>query len=107
MYSADIFRQSLNLIMADDSLVVQQQRVRLIHIAASAVTSFYLYCVCIIMAGNTSLAATTTSQWADNEVEAILQHFISKKSEIGDAGNFKKKTYMAAAEAIGGHTRTW
>jgi hypothetical protein len=60
-------------------------RRRLVKIAASAVTTFYLYCVLILMSG------TASSQWADHETEAILQYFIFKKSKIGDTGNFKKK----------------
>lgn len=84
---------------AYDPWVAQQ---RLVCIAASAVTTFYLHCVCIIMAGNLA----TTSSWADHEIEAILQYFFTNKSEIGEAGNFKKKTYAAAAEAIQGRTRT-
>ena len=35
-----------------------------------------------------------------------MLHFIAKKSEIGDAGNFKK-TYVAVAEAIPSKARTW
>lgn len=49
----------------------------------------------------------SSSQWTDHEIEAVLQYLIANKSEIGDAGNFKRKTYNAAAEAIQGHTRTW
>ena len=76
---------------------------RFVTIAASAVTTFYLYCVLIFMASTVN----PSSQWTDLKIEAILQYFISKKSEIGDAGNFKKKTYTAAAETIKGHTKTW
>jgi hypothetical protein len=91
---------------ANDPSVAQVVRRRLIQvcISASAITTFYLYCVCIIMASNPS---TTSQQWSDYEIGAVLQYFLAKKSEIGDAGNFKKKTYLAAAETIQGHTRTW
>ena len=46
---------------------------------------------------------STTMDWS---VEAILQYFLTNKSEISDSGNFKKKTYAAAAETTQG-TRTW
>ena len=85
---------------AYDPLVAQQH---LVWLAVSAVTAFYLHCLCTIMAGN---PPTTSTSWADHEVESILQYFLANKSEIGDTGNFKKKTYAAAAEAIQGHTRT-
>ena len=58
-----------------------------------------------IMASNPS--TTLSQQWTDHETEAVLQYFVAKKSEISNAGNFKKKTYAAAAETIQGHTRTW
>lgn len=85
---------------AYDPLVAQR---RLVWLAASAVTAFYLHCLSTIMSGTPS---TTSTSWADHEIESILQYFIANKSEIGDAGNFKKKMYSAAAEAIPGHTRT-
>ncbi|KAF8804214.1 hypothetical protein BYT27DRAFT_7243939 [Phlegmacium glaucopus] len=53
------------------------------------------------------ITGNTSQQWTNHEIESILQHFITKRSEIGDAGNFKKKTYTSAAEAILGQTRTW
>ncbi|KAF8236759.1 hypothetical protein L208DRAFT_1375888 [Tricholoma matsutake] len=49
----------------------------------------------------------SSQPWADHDIKVILLHFIAKKSEIGDAGNFKKKTYVAVAEAIPSKARTW
>jgi hypothetical protein len=51
-------------------------------------------------------ASTMSPQWADLEIEAIIQHFISNKSELTDAGNFKMKTYSSAAVIIPGQTKT-
>ncbi|KAF8815745.1 hypothetical protein BYT27DRAFT_7212960 [Phlegmacium glaucopus] len=53
------------------------------------------------------ITGNTSQQWTDPEIESILQHLITKRSEIGDARNFKKKTYTSATEAIPGQTRTW
>jgi hypothetical protein len=50
---------------------------------------------------------SSSKQWTDHETEAVLQYFVARRSEIGDTGNFKKKTYTGAAESIQGHTRTW
>jgi len=86
---------------SEDIIEHWEARRRLVCIAASAVTTFYLYCVLILM----SSTVNSSSQWADHKIEAVLQYFISK-SEIGDAGNFKKKTYTSAAENIKGHTKT-
>ncbi|KAF8220895.1 hypothetical protein L208DRAFT_1382493 [Tricholoma matsutake] len=72
-----------------------------ICLAATAVTAFYLHCLSIIMAGIPP-PINSSQPWADHDIEVILLHFIAKKSEIGDAGNFKKKTYVAVAEAIRG-----
>jgi hypothetical protein len=88
----------------NDSWVAQQH---LVCIAASAVTTFYFQCICILMASTVNPSTTTSQQWTDTEIEAILEYFIAKKSEIGKAGNFNKKTYAAAAETIQGHPRTW
>ena len=82
---------------------------RLVYIAASAVTAFYLHCICILMAGSNLNSLATTQQWTDQEIETILQYLLTNKSEIGDAGNFKRKTYTAAAETVTteGRTRTY
>jgi hypothetical protein len=80
-------------------------RRRLVFLSAVAATTVYLQCLSIIMSANSG--STSSHQWADHEIEAILQYFVARKSEIGDAGNFKKKTYAGAAESIQGHTRTW
>jgi hypothetical protein len=81
-------------------------RRHLVSVAAAAVAAFYFHCLSIIMA--TPQAMTSGSQqWADSETEAILLYFIANKSEIGDAGNFKKKTYTAAAGIIPDQTRSW
>lgn len=54
------------------------------------------------------LSSTTAAHpWTDTETEAVLEHFFAERSQIGEAGNFKKKTYMSAAESIPGKTRTW
>ena len=74
----------------------------LICLAATAVTAFYLHCLSIIMAG-----LPPPINWADHDIKVILLLFIAKKSEICDGGNFKKKTYVAAAEAIPSKARTW
>jgi len=55
---------------------------------------------------NSQAASAVSQQWADHETETILLHFINNKSEIGNAGNFKKKTYTAAARTIPGQTRS-
>jgi len=53
-----------------------------------------------------SSSVSPSQQWTDLEMEAILQYFHTHKSEIGDAGNFKKKLYTAAAGVVPGQTRT-
>ncbi|KAF8222296.1 hypothetical protein L208DRAFT_1381900 [Tricholoma matsutake] len=55
---------------------------------------------------NSQAASTVSQQWDDHETETILLHFINNKSEIGDAGNFEKKTYTVAAGTIPGQTRS-
>ncbi|KAF8231112.1 hypothetical protein L208DRAFT_1399357 [Tricholoma matsutake] len=55
---------------------------------------------------NSQAASTVSQQWADHETETILLYFINNKSEIGNAGNFKKKIYTAAARTIPGQTRS-
>jgi hypothetical protein len=75
---------------------------RLVSLTAAAVTTFYLHCLYII-----TMSTNSSQQWADHETEAVLLYFVARKAEIGDAGNFKKKTYAGAAESIQGHTRTW
>ena len=55
---------------------------------------------------NSQAASAVSQQWADHETETILLHFINNKSEIGNAGNFKKNTYTAAAGTIPGQTRS-
>ena len=47
-----------------------------------------------------------SQQWAHTETEAMLLFLLSNKSEIGEAGNFKEKTYTAAAGNIPGQTRS-
>ncbi|KAF8803320.1 hypothetical protein BYT27DRAFT_7110277, partial [Phlegmacium glaucopus] len=50
--------------------------------------------------------ATTPSdkaQWNDQEVSALLDFLLEKKSEIGDAGMFKMGTFNAAAAHITGY----
>jgi hypothetical protein len=83
-------------------------RRHLVSFAAAAVAAFYLHCLSLIISSNPQAASgrTMSQQWTDLETEAILQYFFTNKSEIGDAGNFKKKTYKAAAEAIPGQART-
>lgn len=76
-----------------------------VNIAAAAVLAFYLQCLAIVMSSSQTPSAVS-QQWTDQEIEAILQYFITHNSEIGDAGNFKKKTYSAAAATIPGQTRT-
>ena len=79
-------------------------RRHLVNIAAAAVVAFYLHCLAIIMSSSQAPSAIS-QQWTDQETEAILQYFITHNSEIGDTGNFKKKTYSAAAATIPGQTR--
>ena len=83
-------------------MVENTNHARLIYIAASAVTAFYLHCTCILMAGSKS----TTQQWTDQEIET-LQYFIAHISEISETGNFKRKTYTAAAETMSTHSDPW
>jgi hypothetical protein len=84
----------------------------LVTVAAAAVAAFYLHCLSVIMASSQPITSTTigstspSQQWTDAETEIILLHFIDHKSEIGDAGNFKKKTYGAAAGNIPGQTKS-
>ena len=95
--------------MSDNGRDLQVWLVRrhFVSIAAAAVAAFYLHCLSIIMDNSQAVASPTVSQqWADPETEAILLYFISNKSEIGDAGTFKKKTYTAAAGTIPGQTRS-
>jgi hypothetical protein len=114
-YLPNVCHRSLKSKMPDDNaqdsdLWLEHQRRLSLCLAVAAVTAFYLQCLSIVMASipQASLSVPSMSQqWADHEIEAILLHFISKKSEIGDAGNFKKKTYVAAAETIRGQARTW
>ena len=87
-------RRNLKLFMVENA-----NHARLIYIAASVVTAFYLHCTCILMAGSKS----TTQQWTDQEIET-LQYFIAHISEIGETGNFKRKTYTAAAETVSTHS---
>ena len=77
---------------------------QLVILGASAVTAFYLYYATIIKAAP---SITVTSQWTDDQTQAILQYFTANKSKIGDAGNFKKPSYIAAAEAIQDQIKTW
>ena len=77
----------------------------LVSVVAAAIAAFYLQCLSIIMA-NSQAASTVSQQWADHEIKTILLHFIKNRSEIGDAGNFKKTTYAAAARTIPGQTRS-
>lgn len=81
------------------------RRQRLVCLAAAAVTSFYLHCFCIIMAKAST--TSSSSQWSIEETEALLQYLLDHKSEMGEAGNFKKKTYVAAAEIIPNKTKSW
>jgi hypothetical protein len=93
------------LLMDDNGRDPWLVRRHLVSVAAAAVAAFYFHCLSIITA--TPQAMTSGSQqWADSETEAILLYFISNKSEIGDVGNFKKKTYTAAAGIIPGQTRS-
>jgi hypothetical protein len=95
--------------MSDNDYENWLVRRRLVSIAAASVTAFYLHCLSIIMSNSESqaqAASTMSQQWTDLEIEAIFQHLISNKSELTDAGNFKKKTYTSAAVAIPGQTKT-
>jgi hypothetical protein len=96
--------------MSDRDYDTWLARRHLVNIAAAAVAAFYLHCLSIIMSHSQPEAPSTTGmisqQWTDLETEAVLQYLIDHKSEIGDAGNFKKKTYTAAAGIIPGQTRT-
>ena len=89
---------------AHDNWLAQRH---LVNIAAAAVVAFYLHSLAIIMSSNSQAPSTISgSQWTDLEIETILQFFIIHRSEIGDAGNFKKSTYTAAAGIIPGRTRS-
>src|ERR1700678_3349579 len=78
-------------------------RRHLVNIAAAAVVAFYLHCLAIIMSSSQAPSAIS-QQWTDQETEAILQYFITHNSKIGDAGNFKKKTYLLCC--CSNHPRT-
>lgn len=105
--------RSLNFLsMSDNNYENWLARRRLVSIAAAAVAAFYLHCLSIIVMSNSegqaasTISGITTQQWTDPEIEAVLHHFISQKSELTDAGNFKKKTYTSAAAVIPGQTKT-
>jgi hypothetical protein len=89
--------------MSDSAWLVRRH---LVNVAAAAVVAFYLHCLSIIMSSQAPNTISGSQQWTDLKTEAFLQFLISHKSEIGEAGNFKKKTYTAAAGIIPGHTRT-
>lgn len=96
--------------MSDDPNVWLAKR-HLVSVAAAAVTAFYLHSLSVIMATSSQptgpdSAFSNQAQWTDAETEAILQYFLNHMSEIGDAGNFRMKTYSAAAGEIPGQTRT-
>jgi len=99
-------RRSLNftISMSDDAYDNWLARRHLISVAAAAVAAFYLHCLSIIMANPQAASSfvSPSQQWTDLEMEAILQYFHTHKSEIGDAGNFKKKSYTAAAGVVPG-----
>ena len=61
--------------------------------------AFYLHCLSIIMANP---ASTMSQQWADHEIEVILQYFIANKSEI----SYARRRHAAAAGTIPGQVRT-
>lgn len=54
-----------------------------------------------------SASTTSSSQWSIKETEALLRYLLKHKSEMGEAGNFKKKTYLAAVEIIPNKIRAW
>ena len=91
---------------SDNSRDLWLLRRRLVSVSAAAVVAFYLRCLSIIMATPQASTGTVSQQWADTETEAMLLFLLSNKSEIGEAGNFKKKTYTAAAGNIPGQTRS-
>ena len=91
--------------MSDGNFDNWLARRHLVSIAAAAVAAFYLHCLSIIMS-NPQAATSASQQWTDLEIEAILQYFMTQTSDLADAGDFKKKTYNAAAGIIPGQTKT-
>jgi hypothetical protein len=104
------------LSMSDNAHNLWLGKRHLVTVAAAAVAAFYLHCLSVIMASSQPITSTTigstsppmapSQQWTDAEMEIILLHFINHKSEIGDTGNFKKRTYGAAAGDIPGQTKS-
>src|SRR5271168_1056098 len=78
---------------------------RLLFISVTAVISYYLQSVLLLMDPNPT-SGTDRMPWSDLETRAILEYFVQHKAEIGDNSNFKMTTYNSAAATIPSHTRT-
>ena len=78
---------------------------RLLFISVTAVISYYLQSVLLLMDPNPT-SGTDRMPWSDLETRAILEYFVQHKAEIGDNSNFKMTTYNSSAATIPSHTRT-